>query len=220
ETYIPLLQAAQTPPVESILTEVVNRLADLPADVVLVLDDYHAISNRAIHSAMTFLLDHLPPRLHLIIATRADPPLPLARLRAGGQLLELRAADLRFSRDEAAAFLAETGAPPLSMRDIEALDGRTEGWAAGLQLAALALHDRRDIPAFLAAFTGTHRFVVDYLTEEVLARQPEAVQDFLLNTAILERLCGPLCAAVTGAADAQEMLERLERANLFLVPLD
>jgi LuxR family maltose regulon positive regulatory protein len=220
ETCVPLLQSPQPPPVESILTEVVNRLADLPADVVLVLDDYHAIADPSIHASVAFLLGHLPPRLHLVIATRADPPLPLARLRARGQLVEIRAADLRFNGEEAAAFLAEAGAPLLSMQDIAALDARTEGWAAGLQLAALALHERRDIPAFLVAFTGTHRFVVDYLTEEVLTRQSAAVQDFLRDTAVLERLCGPLCAAVTGAPDAQETLERLERANLFLVPLD
>jgi LuxR family maltose regulon positive regulatory protein len=219
-TYVPLLQSPQPPPIESILTEVVNRLTDLRTDVVLVLDDYHAISTPSIHAAMAFLLSHLPPSLHIIIATRADPPLALARLRAGGQLLELRAADLRFTRAEAAEFLAAAGAPQLSTRDIVALDERTEGWAAGLQLAALALHDRRDVSVFVSAFTGTHRFIVDYLTEEVLARQSVEVQDFLLDTAILERLCGSLCTAVTGAAYAQETLERLERANLFLVPLD
>jgi LuxR family maltose regulon positive regulatory protein len=220
ETCVPLLQSPQPPPMESILATVVNRLADLPAHVILVFDDYHAITDASIHASVGFMLEHLPQRLHLIIATRADPPLPLARLRARGQLVEIRAADLRFSATEAAAFLAETGAPPLSVRDIAALDARVEGWAAGLQLTALALHDRRDIAEFVQAFTGTHRFVVDYLTEEVLTRQSAAVQEFLLATAILERLCGPLCAAVAGAAEAQEMLERLERANLFLVPLD
>ena len=166
------LQSPQPPPLEAILTDVVNRLATLPADVVLVFDDYHAITAPSIHASLTFLLDHLPPRLHLVIATRADPPLPLARLRARGQLVEIRAADLRFTGAEAAAFLAQTGAPALSTEEIAALDARTEGWIAGLQLAALALHGRRDIAAFLQAFTGTHRFVVDYLTEEVLARQP------------------------------------------------
>ena len=220
EICIPLLHSPQPPPVESILAEVVNRLADLPADVILVFDDYHAITDASIHASVVFLLSHLPPRLHLVIATRADPPLPLARLRARGQLVEVRSTDLRFTREEAAAFLAQTGVPALSPEDIAALDARTEGWIAGLQLAALSMHGRQDIATFLQAFTGTHRFIVDYLTEEVLARQPAEVQHFLLQTAILERLCGPLCEAVTSEPAGQAMLERLERANLFVVSLD
>jgi ATP/maltotriose-dependent transcriptional regulator MalT len=220
EIGLPLLRSPQPPPLEVILTEVINRLAALPADVVLVFDDYHAITAAAIHASMTFLLDHLPARLHLVIATRADPPLPLARLRARGQLVEIRSTDLRFTRDEATDFLAQTGAPALSPEDIAALDARTEGWIAGLQLAALSLRGRRDIATFLQAFTGTHRFVVDYLTQEVLTRQPAEVQHFLLQTAILERLCGPLCEAVTGKTAGQAMLERLDQDNLFVVSLD
>ena len=217
---LPLLRSPQPPPLEVVLTAAINRLAALPAETVLVLDDYHAITAAPIHASLTFLLDHLPERLHLVIATRADPPLPLARLRARGQLVEIRAADLRFTRVEATAFLAHTGGPVLSTEEVTALDARIEGWVAGLQLAALSLHGRQDVAAFLRAFTGTHRFVIDYLTQEVLGRQPAGVQEFLLQTAILERLCGPLCEAVTGEPEGQAMLERLEAANLFLVPLD
>jgi LuxR family transcriptional regulator, maltose regulon positive regulatory protein len=217
---LPLLQSAQPPSLDVILTDVINRLAAFPADVVLVFDDYHVITAAPIHASVTFLLDHLPACLHLVIATRADPPLPLARLRARGQLVEIRSTDLRFTREEATAFLAQTSAPALSPEDIAALDARTEGWIAGLQLAALSLHGRRDIATFLQAFTGTHRFVVDYLTEEVLARQSADVQHFLLQTAILECLCGPLCEAVTSEPAGQPMLERLDQANLFVVPLD
>lgn len=219
-TGIPLLPSAQPPPMEAILTDVINRLAALSADVALVLDDYHVITAAPIHAAVAFLLDHLPACLHLVIATRADPPLPLARLRARGQLVEIRSTNLRFTPEETAAFLIQTSAPTLSPEEITTLDARTEGWIAGLQLAALSLHGRQDIATFLQAFTGTHRFVVDYLTEEVLTRQSAEVQDFLLQTAILERLCGPLCEAVTGESAGQAMLERLDQANLFVVPLD
>jgi LuxR family maltose regulon positive regulatory protein len=217
---LPLLHSSQPPPLDVILTAVINCLAAQPTEVVLVFDDYHVITAPAIHASVTFLLDHLPECLHLIIATRADPPLPLARLRVRGQLVEIRAADLRFSREEATAFLTQTPALALSREDIATLETRTEGWIAGLQLAALSLHGRHDSATFLQAFTGTHRFVIDYLTEEVLSRQPEGVQHFLLHTAILERLCGPLCEAVTGESGGQAMLEWLDEANLFLVPLD
>lgn len=205
---------------EGILTTVINTLTALSQEVVLVWDDYHLITAQAIHTSVTFLLEHLPPRLHLIIAARADPPLPLARLRTRGQLLELRSADLRFLSEETAAFLTRFSGLPLSAEEITALDTRTEGWIAGLQLAALSLHGRTDIAGFIRAFTGSHRYVVDYLVEEVLVHQPEPVQTFLLQTAILERMTGSLCEAVTGNAEGQATLERLEQANLFLVPLD
>jgi LuxR family maltose regulon positive regulatory protein len=221
-----LLRAPQPPPLAGVLTVLLNALAALPADAVLVLDDYHVIATPTIHAGLAFLLDHLPPRLHLAIATRADPPLPLARLRARGALAELRAADLRFSRDEAAALLNGAPGPALAAGEVDTLAARTEGWAAGLQLAALALRgqdpDRR--AAAVAAFGGSDRHVGDYLVEEVLERQPPAVRRFLLRTAILDRLCGPLCDAVAppadGQPDGQAMLEALDGANLFVVPLD
>jgi LuxR family maltose regulon positive regulatory protein len=169
---------------------------------------------------MTSLLEHLPPNLHLILTTRADPPLPLARLRARGQLLEIRAADLRFTPDEAAAFLNTVMGLHLSAEQVAALEGRTEGWIAGLQLAALSMQNRSDVESFLATFTGSHRHVVEYLVEEVFNRQPESVQTFLLRTSILDRMTGSLCDAVTGRADGGVVLEQLQRANLFIVPLD
>jgi len=169
---------------------------------------------------MTFLLEHLPPQLHLILATRADPPLPLSRLRAQGQLCEVRTDDLRFGAAEASTFLHAVMGLDLEASAIATLEQRTEGWIAGLQLAALSLQGRTDISAFLAAFSGSHRYVLDYLSEEVLARQPEPVQRFLLHTCILERLSGPLCDAVTGQEGSQAMLEALERTNLFVVALD
>ena len=217
---LPLLQSPQPPPLEIILTAVINRLATLPGELVLVFDDYHVITAQPIHASVTFLLEHLPVHLHIVIATRADPPLPLARLRSKGQLVEIRSTDLRFTREESTSFLSQTIGVEFSTEDITALETRTEGWIAGLQLAALSLQGRQDIAHFLQAFTGTHRFVVDYLTQEVLARQPADVQSFLLQTAILERLCGSLCEAVTGEPQGQAMLERLEEANLFLLPLD
>ena len=215
-----LLRSPQAPPIETVLTTLLNGLTGLEADAVLVLDDYHLIESRAIHEALTFLIEHLPPRFHLVIATRADPPLPLARLRARGELNELRAADLRFTPEEAATFLDEVMGLQLSAEDIAELETRTEGWIAGLQLAALAMRERTDIPDFIAAFTGSNRFVVDYLAEEVLGRQPEALRTFLLETSVLDRMCGPLCDAVISGDNAQEILEHLEHANLFVIPLD
>ena len=210
------------------LTAMVNDVALagelMPGDRwVLVLDDYQVIESAEVHEAVTFLLDHLPDQLHLVMATRSDPPLPLARLRARGQLTEVRAADLRFTPAEAREFLNRTMGLDLSPADIDALDERTEGWVAGLQLAALSLRgipDTGESAAFIEAFTGSNRFVIDYLADEVLARQPPEVRDFLLRTAVLERLSGPLCDAVTGRADSSRMLEELERGNLFVVPLD
>jgi LuxR family maltose regulon positive regulatory protein len=219
-TALALLESLETPSVETILSTLVNELIIVPADVALVLDDYHLIESRAIHEALTFLLGHLPPRFHLVIATRADPPLPLARLRARGELNELRAADLRFTTEEAATFLDQVMELQLSAQDIAELETRTEGWIAGLQMAALAMRDRTDIPDFIAAFTGSNRFVVDYLAQEVLGRQPEVLRTFLLKTSVLDRMCGPLCDVVISGDNAQGILEHLEHDNLFVIPLD
>ena len=218
-----LLAALQSPrqaPTESVLTSLVNEINAMPDDFILVLDDYHALDATSVDDALAFLLEHSPPQMHLVIATREDPNLPLARLRARGQLTELRAADLRFTAAEAATFLNQAMGLDLSEEDVTALENRTEGWIAGLQMAALSLQGRPDTAGFIQAFTGSHRFVLDYLLEEVLRRQPERVHDFLLQTAILDGLCGPLCDAVTGREDGAQMLEALERGNLFVVPLD
>ena len=214
------LETAQSPPIESILTLLLNDLAAFPDRFALVLDDYHLIETPAIHAALTFLLDHLPPPMRLIIITRSDPPLPLARWRARQQLLEIRAAELRFTPDEAAAFLNQVMGLNLSADDIAALDTRTEGWIAGLQLAALSMQGRDDATSFIRSFTGSHAYIIDYLAEEVVQRQPLEVQLFLLKTSILERLCGPVCNALTDRADSQPLLERLEQANLFISRLD
>jgi len=190
---------------------------------VVVLDDYHAINAPEVHEALAFLLDHLPDHLHLMLATRSDPPLPLARLRSREQLTEIRAADLRLNTPEAQEFLNRTMGLDLTADHVHALEERTEGWIAGLQLAALSLRgvpEPSEVAGFIEAFTGSNRFVIDYLADEVLARQPGRVRDFLLETAILERLTGPLCDAVTGETDGARMLEELERGNLFLAPLD
>jgi LuxR family maltose regulon positive regulatory protein len=212
----------QPPPLEAMLTVLLNELVTIPSPVVLVLDDYHVLDAKPVDDALAFLVQHLPPQLHLVIATREDPALPLARLRAQDQLTELRGADLRFTTSEAAGFLNQGMDLDLSADEIAALEARTEGWIAGLQLAAISLQGRADAAGFIASFTGSNRFVLDYLLEEVLQRQPERVQTFLLRTSILGRLCGPLCDAVLldASASGQETLEYLERANLFLVPLD
>src|SRR6266566_3585116 len=218
---LPLLHAPRPAPPERVMALVINELiAGAARDFALVLDDYHVISAEAIHRALIFLLGHLPSHMHLIIATRADPSLLLAGLRARGQLAEVRAADLRFATDEVSDFLREVMELDLEAWAIAALERRTEGWVVGLQLAALSLQGGIDVATFLAAFTGSHRFVLDYLSEEVLSRQPAAVQTFLLHTSILERLSGTLCDAVTGLEGSQAMLEALDRANLFVVPLD
>jgi ATP/maltotriose-dependent transcriptional regulator MalT len=203
-----------------VVSALVNELVALPEDVVLVLDDYDALDSKAIHDGVGLLLGYLPPPLHLIIASRSDPPLHLARLRASGQLAELRATDLRFTADESAAFLRETFGLDLSPQSAAEIESRTEGWVVGLQLAALSLREHPDVDAFLATFTGSHRFVLDYMSEEVLARQPDRVGTFLMQTSILHRLNGPLCDAVTGGSDGQAMLEDLERTNLFVISLD
>ncbi|MDJ0707777.1 MAG: LuxR C-terminal-related transcriptional regulator [Leptolyngbyaceae cyanobacterium MO_188.B28] len=220
ERSLSLLQSPQPPSIESVLMTLLNELTAVEEDCVLILDDYHVIETQAIHGGIGFLLGHLPPQMHLIIASRADPPLSLARLRSRGELTELRVSDLRFTPDEAAAFLNQGMGLEISAVEVSALEQRTEGWIAGLQLAALSMQGREDIPDFVAAFSGDDRYIVDYLLEEVLQRQPERVRRFLLQTAILERLSGSLCDAVTDQNDGQEMLETLERGNLFIIPLD
>jgi LuxR family maltose regulon positive regulatory protein len=220
------LQSPQPPSAESLLTALLNEIVALPDNFILVLDDYHVIDSKPVDNALTFLLEHLPPQIHLVIATREDPPMPLARLRARGQLTELRAADLRFTPSEAAEFLNRMMGLDLSPENISALETRTEGWIAGLQLAALALQGslsmqgQPDTTSFIRSFTGSHRFILDYLVEEVLQRQPERVSSFLLQTSILDQICGPLCDAITGQMDGKEMLKALEQGNLFVIPLD
>ena len=227
------LQSPQPPPAESILTTLLNEITAIPDDFVLVLDDFHVIDAKLVDHALTYLLEHLPSQMHLVIATREDPDLPLARLRARGQLTELRAGDLRFNSSEAAEFLNQVMSLDLSAEDIDALETRTEGWIAGLQLAALALQGlalqrsvsvqgRSESANFIQAFTGSHHFVLDYLLEEVLQHQPERIQSFLLRTSILDRMSAPLCDAVLQdiSTPGQEILEYLERSNLFIVPLD
>ncbi len=214
------LQAPQPPFIESILTALLNEITTISDNFILVLDDYHTLDSEPVDQILTFLIEHQPPQMHLIIATREDPHLPLARLRVRGQLTELRAADLRFTPAEAADFLNQVMDLNLRDADIAALEARTEGWIAGLQLAALSMQGRSDTAGFIQAFTGSHRFVLDYLAGEVLERQPERVRNFLLQTAILERLSGSLCDAVTAEEGGRGMLETLERDNLFVVPLD
>jgi LuxR family maltose regulon positive regulatory protein len=220
DSALALLQAPRPSPIETVLTVLLNDLGATAGDLVLVLDDYHVIDASDVQDGMAFLLDHLPPWLHVVIASRADPALPLARWRARGELVEIRAAELRFTADEAAAYLNEIMGLQLTARDVAALEGRTEGWIAALQLAALSMQGRDDVAGFIAGFAGDDRYVVDYLAEEVLQRQPDHVQAFLLQTSILDRLSGPLCDAVTGQGGGKAMLEALDRGNLFLVPLD
>ncbi len=218
----PLLGPPAPPSFEGLVTALINELAAQPGDgeLLLVLDDYHLIDARQVHDSLVFLLEHLPAGLHLVLASRSDPPLPLARFRAGAQLAELRADDLRFTVEEAAELLRETAGDVLPTAAVAALAARTEGWAAGLQLAGLSLRGQPDVTGFVAAFSGSHRYVLDYLAGEVLEGQTDRVREFLLETSVLERLSGRLCDAVTGRTDSQAMLEQVERANLFLVPLD
>jgi ATP/maltotriose-dependent transcriptional regulator MalT len=209
-----------TPSFHPAVAVLVNELAASTQPIVLVLDDYHVIESATVHASLAYLLERLPVALRLVVAGRADPPLPLARMRARGQLAELRAADLRFTVAESAALLGAAGAGALPQAAAAALAARTEGWAAGLQLAALSLSGCVDVEAFVAEFSGSNRFVLDYLTEEVLDGQQPDVRQFLLETSVLERLSGPLCDALRGRDDSQQLLERVERANLFLHPLD
>jgi LuxR family maltose regulon positive regulatory protein len=214
------LQGQQPPPIETVLATLLNELGAVAHDIVLVLDDYHEVDGPEVQGGMAFLLEHLPPQIHLVITTRADPALPLARLRARGELAEIRAADLRFTPGEAAAYLNEAMGLGLAAGDVAALEGRTEGWIAALQLAALSIQGREDVAGFIAGFAGDDRYIVDYLVEEVLQRQPEEIRNFLLDTSILDRLTGPLCDAVTGQRGGKATLEALDLGNLFLVPLD
>ena len=230
------LHTSQPPPTDSILTALLNEITTIPdkpptrgaklpqtgQGFIFVLDDYHMLDSKAVDNAITFLLEHQPPQMHLVITTREDPNLPLARLRVRDQLTELRVADLRFTSSEAAEFLNKAMGLNLSAKDIAALEARTEGWIAGLQLAAISMQGQEDTASFIKSFTGTHHFVLDYLVEEVLQRQPESVQNFLLRTSILSRMCGPLCDAVLfdSSTRGQETLEYLERTNLFIIPLD
>lgn len=225
EGVLSLLQSPQSLPLESVLTALLNEIVTISDNFILVLDDYHLLNAKPIDDALTFLLDHLPSQMHLVIATRADPRLPLARYRVLNQMTELRETDLRFTPAESAGFLNQAMGLTLSAEEIAALETRTEGWIAGLQLAVLAMQGlstqgQADTTRFIQTFTGSHRFVLDYLVEEVLQRQTESVRSFLLHTAILDRLSGPLCNAITGEEDGQGMLEDLERGNLFVVPLD
>jgi LuxR family maltose regulon positive regulatory protein len=222
EGLVAVLQSPQPPSTESILIALINEITTIPDHFILVLDDYHLIDSKPVDYALTFLLAHLPPQMHLVIATREDPHLSLAQSRARGQLTELRAADLRFTPSEAAEFLNQLMGLNLSEENIAALEARTEGWIAGLQLAAISMQGHQDATSFIQSFTGSHHFVLDYLIEEVLQQQSESIQAFLLRTSILDRLCGPLCDAVMGSPSpsGQEILEYLERANLFIVPLD
>ena len=207
---------------EGLVAALINELAAQPGEeeIVLVLDDYHLVDAQPVYASLAFLLEHLPQGLRLVLAGRADPPLPLARMRARGQLTELRAPDMRFTPEETAALLGEAIGADLPGAAVAALAARTEGWAAGLQLAALSLRGHADPAGFVAAFTGSHRYVLDYLAEEVLERQSQRVRAFLLQTSVLERLSSSLCDAVTGRTDSQALLEQVERANLFLMPLD
>ncbi len=221
------LRSSQPPPAESILTALLNEVLTLPERFLLVLDDYHMVDSTAVDEALTFLVEHLPPRMHLVITTREDPALPIPRLRARGQLVELRAADLRFTASEAAEFLNQVMDLDLSAEAVAALETRTEGWIAGLQLAALSMKGNQDVHGFIQAFAGDHRYIVDYLVEEVLRRQPVPVRDFLLQTSILDSLHGSLCDAVignppegSGQPGGKARLDSLQRGNFFLIPLD
>jgi LuxR family maltose regulon positive regulatory protein len=215
-----LLRSPHPPPIESVLTALINEIDALDADTLLVLDDYPVIDAESVHDSTAFLLDHLPPRMHVAIASRAEPPLPLARLRARGELAELRAAELRFTLDEATAYLNQAMSLGLSATDAATLERRTEGWIAGLKLAALSMQRRGDVRGFVDAFSGDDRYIADYLVDEILDAEPAPVRRFLLGTAMLDRLSGPLCQAVTGERDAQALLESLERRGLFVVALD
>jgi LuxR family transcriptional regulator, maltose regulon positive regulatory protein len=220
EGVLSALRSPEPPRIEALTAALINGLAALPEELTLVLDDYHVIDSEPVHGIVSFLLENLPPNVHLLIGSRINPPLPLARLRARNQMMELGAADLSFTPEEAAAFLNSVMELDLSAEQIAALERLTEGWIAGLQLAALSMRDRKDVSGFVRAFSGSHRDVLDYLAEEVLERQPESIRRFLLETAVLDYLTGALSDALTGRSDGHEMLERLERENLFVVALD
>jgi len=214
-----LLQGVQNPTDESILSVLVNELSSVSQDFALILEDYHIIELQEIHHMMVFLLEHIPPQMHLVILTRSDPPFPLARLRARGELTEIRAKELRFSHDEATTLLRDMVGSHVSDDDIQILLNRTEGWVTGLQLAALSIQGRKDAPEIIASFGGGHEYIIDYLIEEVLELQPDKLKTFLVQTSILGRMNGPLCDALTGQSDGEATLEHLEKANLFVTLL-
>ena len=217
---LPALASPQSPSLDLILTQLVNDLAQIQDDFVLVLDDYHTIDSPEIDEAINFLLNHSSPQIHIIITTREDPNLPLARLRGRGQLTELRAADLRFTEEESTQFLNASMELTLSPEHILALEQRTEGWIVGLQLAAISMQNQADKTTFIKNFSGNHQYILDYLVEEVLQNESERIQNFLLETSILNRFCADLCDAITDHEDSQEIITYLARANLFLIPLD
>lgn len=219
-TAMTALQAPQPPPMDNVVTTLINAWTASSAPIVLTLDNLHVITNPAIHDAIIFMLKHMPSHIHLILASRADPPWPLARLRARAEMIEIRARDLRFKGEEATAFLRTTMGLLLSAEEITALATRTEGWIVGLQMAALALQQHHNAAEFIHAFGGSHRFILDYLIEEVLNQQTPDVRDFLLKTSILDRMSASLCEAVTGVTQSQTLLTRLDQDNLFLTPLD
>ncbi|NQU30544.1 MAG: helix-turn-helix transcriptional regulator, partial [Anaerolineae bacterium] len=220
ENILALLDAPQLPPFQNILDEIINALALLEGPTTLVLDDYHIITNPLIHEMLEYFLEHQPPHTHLVIITRSDPSLPLARLRARGQMVEIRASDLRFTEEEAGHFFSQSMQLVLEEEDIHSLEMRTEGWAVGLQLAALALKNLPDPQNFIETFRGSHRYVLDYLAEEVIRQQRDAMREFLIQTSILERFNAESCESLTGFPDSQGLLSELEQANLFLIPLD
>jgi len=220
ETTLTMLQSPQPPAATTILTVLINELSSLPQQIVLILDDYHVIEDEALHETLFFFLEHLPARMHLILSSRVDPELPLARWRARGQMVEIRAVDLRFTATEVTAFLTRVTGLSLSEEQSEILERRTEGWIAGLQLAAISLQKQDDPSSFLRRLRGSHRFLLDYVQEEILQHQPVHIQRFLLQTAVLTRMNASLCEAVTGEKASQELLEDMERSNLFLMPLD
>ena len=220
ESVLASLPSPESPPIEMVMGALVNELVDLPQEIMVVLDDYHLIGSEQVHAAVSYLIEHLPENVHLAFSGRADPPLPLPKLRARNQMTEIRAAELRFTTDEAAAFLRDAMGLALSDADTVALEKITEGWVAALQLAALSMRDREDVSSFVESFSGSNRYVLDFLADEVLARQPIIVRDFLLATSVLGRMMASLCDALTGRSDGRVMLERLERENLFVVALD
>jgi LuxR family maltose regulon positive regulatory protein len=220
ETPLELLRTPQNPSTQGVFTVLLNQLEEIPFDFLLVIDDYHLIEDQAIHHAMDFLISYLPSQMHLVLVSRADPPLHLARLRGQGQLLEVRMDDLRFHQEECAQFLQQALDTRFSESDVSRLLARTEGWVTGLQMAALSLQGHKNISTFVDSFSGSHRYILDYLIEEVLQRQTDEVRTFLYQTSILPRLNGDLCNAVTGREDSQAVLAELDRSNLFVIPLD
>jgi LuxR family maltose regulon positive regulatory protein len=220
QAILSILQSPQPPAILNLLPTLINELDDIQARFVLVLDDYHLVTSPEVHKAIAFLIEHQPPQMNLTITTRIDPPLPLAHLRGRGQLTELRQADLRFSKEETIAFLKYAAGIELSPEDVDLLVNRTEGWIAGLQMAALSMRNKKDISTFIVGFRGSHEYIVDYFASEILTNLPESVKSFLLKTSFLDQLCGSLCDTVTAQTDSQQILERLQEENLFLVPLD